>query len=62
MFRLQVTLIRPRCLGPGRARTQIFYSILTIISQFIVISEILHSKCKQYGIPYCGTENVMSVY
>ena len=26
------------------------------------MSEILHSKCKQYGIPYCCTEHVMSMY
>ena len=30
--------------------------------QFIIwMSEILHSKCKQYGIPYCGTEHVTSM-
>jgi len=23
--------------------------------------EILHSKCKQYGIPYCSTEHFMSM-
>jgi hypothetical protein len=26
------------------------------------MSEILHSKCEQYGIPYCGTEHFMSMY
>ena len=26
------------------------------------MSEILHSKCKQYEIPYCSTEHVMSMY
>jgi len=26
------------------------------------MSEILHSKCKQHGIPYCSTEHVMSMY
>jgi hypothetical protein len=36
---------------------------VTIIRQFIIImSEIVQSKCKQYEIPYCGTEHVMSMY
>jgi hypothetical protein len=26
------------------------------------MSEILHSKCNQYWIPYCGTEHVISIY
>jgi len=26
------------------------------------MSEILHNKSKEYGIPYCGTEHVMSMY
>jgi len=26
------------------------------------MSEILHRKCEQYGIPYCGTEHVMFMY
>jgi len=26
------------------------------------MSEILHSTCKQYGIPYCSTEHVMFMY
>ena len=26
------------------------------------MSEILHSNCKQYWIPYCSTEHVMSMY
>jgi len=26
------------------------------------MSEILHNKSKQYGIPYCSTEHVMSMY
>jgi len=26
------------------------------------MSEILHEKCQQYGIPYCGTDHVMPTY
>ena len=25
------------------------------------MSEILHSKCEQYGIPYCNNEHVVAV-
>jgi hypothetical protein len=32
------------------------------VYNFIIIAESLYSKCKQYGIPYCGTEHVTSMY
>ena len=43
-------------------RKYISQDIKILSSLLIEMSEILHSKCKQYGIPYCSTERAMSMY
>ena len=65
MFRLQVTVIRQTFQYMDMTCSVPQYGIpccLHLLSRICEMSEILHSKCKLYGIPYCGTEHVMSLY
>jgi len=60
-----VTIIRQTFQYMDMTCSVLQYSIpycLHLLCRISDMSEILHSKCKQYGIPYCGTEHVMSMY
>jgi len=53
MFRLQVTIIGQTFQYMDMTCSVLQYLVLNIEQFIIIMSEILHSKCKQYGIPYC---------
>jgi hypothetical protein len=53
---------RPTLIGSYIISENTLVKILNIEQFIIYMSEILYIKCKQYGIPYCGTEHVMCMY
>jgi len=56
-----VTIIRQTFQYMEMTRSVLRYGI-HIVYIIIIMSEILHSEFKQYWIPFCGTEHVMSMY
>jgi hypothetical protein len=58
----EILTARPTPIGSYIISENALVKILNVEQFIIMISEIQHSKCKQCGIPYCGTGHVICIY